>query len=107
MNADRWRERSARWFRLLLALYPPDFRDEMGDSLVEAYMDRANEARRRHGILGTAGVWMRALWDALRNGPGERARPAAGWRRAGNWARDAEHAVRQQVLRIPRQNLLQ
>ena len=94
MNADRWRERSARWFRLLLALYPPDFRDEMGDSVVEAYMDRANEARRRHGILGTAGVWLRALWDALRNGPGERARPAAGWRRAGDWARDAEHAVR-------------
>ena len=100
MNADRWRHRSERWFRLLLALYPPDFRDEMGDSVVEAYMDRASEAKRRHGVAGVGAVWMRALWDAVRNGPGERARPAAGWRRAGNWGRDLEHATRR-LVRAP------
>jgi hypothetical protein len=26
---------SDRWFRLLLRLYPADFRDEMGDAVVE------------------------------------------------------------------------
>ena len=31
---------------------------------------------------------------ALRNGPGERLRPAVSWRRGGNWGRDAEFALR-------------
>ena len=38
---------SERWFRLLQRLYPPDFRDEMGDAVVEAYMDRARDALKR------------------------------------------------------------
>ena len=37
---------------------------------------------------------MRALVDSLRNGPGERVRPAVSWRRNGNWGRDAEMATR-------------
>ena len=32
---------------------------------------------------------MSALGDSLRNGPGERVRPAVSWRRNGNWGRDA------------------
>lgn len=32
---------SKRWFRLLERLYPHHFRDEMGNAVVEAYMDRA------------------------------------------------------------------
>ena len=38
------RATSERWFRLLLRLYPSDFRDEMGESLVEAYRDRCRKA---------------------------------------------------------------
>ena len=34
MSADRLLRASERWFRLLLRLYPPDFRDDMGESLV-------------------------------------------------------------------------
>ena len=34
---------SERWFRLLLRLYPPDFRDDMGDAVVETYRDRARD----------------------------------------------------------------
>jgi hypothetical protein len=30
---------SERWFRLLQRLYPADFRDEMGNALVEAYLE--------------------------------------------------------------------
>jgi predicted permease len=85
---------SERWFRLLLRLYPADFRDDMGDSVVEAYRDRAREAGARRGAIGIAGVWVHALTDTLRNGPGERAQPAVSWRRTGNWARDAEFATR-------------
>jgi putative ABC transport system permease protein len=92
----RW---SARWFTLLLRLYPADFRDEMGHSLVEAYEDRAREAQKRAGFLGLAALWLRALADALRSGPGERAHPAGAWRSRG-WGRDAELAARR-LMRAP------
>ena len=62
---------SERWFRLLLRLYPADFRDEMGDSVVETYRDRARDAVNRGGVIRLAGLWLLALVDFLRNGPGE------------------------------------
>jgi len=43
---------------------------------------------------------VRALVDSVRNGAGERARPAVRWRRSGNWGRDAELATRR-LLRAP------
>ena len=49
-DRDRLVNLSERWFRLLLRLYPPDFRDEMGDAVVETYRDRAREALRRGGV---------------------------------------------------------
>ena len=85
---------SERWFRLLVRLYPVDFRDDMGQSVVEAYRDRARAAYAQRGIAGITVVWWRALVDAVRNGPGERANPAVSWRRTGQWARDAEFAMR-------------
>jgi len=85
---------SERWFRLLLRFYPADFRDEMGDALVEAYRDRAQDVLRRGGTLRLAAVCVRALADSLRNGVGERLRPAISWRRSGDWGRDVEHAIR-------------
>jgi putative ABC transport system permease protein len=85
---------SERWFRLLVKLYPVDFRDEMGTPVAEAYLDRARAAWERRGRIGVAAVCVRALWDAVRNGLGERLRPSVAWRRAGDWARDAEYASR-------------
>jgi putative ABC transport system permease protein len=100
MSADRLLNVSERWFRLLLRLYPVDFRDDMRDSIVEAYRDRAREAQKRRGAIGVAGVWVHALVDTLRNGPGERANPAVSWRRTGQWARDAQYATRR-LMRAP------
>jgi hypothetical protein len=74
---------SKRWFRLLLRLYPSDFRDEMGEALVETYLERSREEP-------LAAVWFIALGDSLRNGLGERMRPAVSWRRNGDWGRDLE-----------------
>ena len=88
------------FYRLLLRLYPPDFRDEMGDALVETYCDRAREALARGGRVRLFAVCLRALVDSLRNGPGERLWPAASWRRAGDWGRDAE-LVRRRLARAP------
>jgi putative ABC transport system permease protein len=100
MISDRLVNLSERWFRLLERLYPPDFRDDMGDAVVETYRDRARDALRRGGILRLALVWMRALADSLRNGPAERMRPAASWRRGGNWGRDVE-LVSRRLVRAP------
>ena len=49
MISDRLVNVSERWFRLLQRLYPPDFRDDMGDAVVETYRDRARDALRRGG----------------------------------------------------------
>ena len=74
---------SERLFRLLLRLYPADFRDEFGEALVETYLDRSSEE-------STAVVWYSALRDSIRNGLGERLRPAVAWRRSGDWGRDLQ-----------------
>src|SRR5262245_6781059 len=81
---------SERWFRLLLRLYPADFRDEMGEGLIGTYRDRSAEAFKNGGMLQLARVWCAALRDSLRNGLGERVRPAVAWRRSGDWGRDIE-----------------
>jgi putative ABC transport system permease protein len=91
---------SERWFRLLQRLYPPDFRDEMGNAVVEAYMDRARDARKNGGRIRLVALWFRALVDSLRNGAAERVSPAASWRHAGNWGRDIE-LVSRRLVRSP------
>lgn len=99
MTAPAHRSASERWVRLLLHLYPADFRDEMGDDMVDAYLERCRSVAPRGG-LSLASVWLRALMDSLVNGIGERLRPSVAWRRAGNWGRDAELAVRR-LMRAP------
>ncbi len=100
MTHPRMLHWSERWFRLLERLYPPDFRDEMGNAVVEAYMDRAHHSLENGGKIHLVALWFRALVDSVRNGPAERARPAAPWRRAGNWGRDVE-LVRRRLARSP------
>ena len=93
MNQGPLLKLSERWFMVLLRLYPRDFRDELGRSFVETYRDKARAALKQQGVVGLAGVWLRALRDALRSGPGERVQPASAWRSRG-WGRDAELAMR-------------
>src|SRR5262245_33744794 len=100
MTHNRILKLSERWFRFLLGLYPPDFRDEMGNAVVEAYMDRARDALKDGGTMPLVALWVRALVDSLRNGAAERVRPAAAWRRAGDWGRDVE-LVRRRLVRSP------
>jgi putative ABC transport system permease protein len=100
MTHDGLMRVSARWFRLLLRAYPADFRDELGTDVVDAYLSRARVALNERGVTGLAWLWVRALADAVRNGIGERLRPAASWRRTGNWGRDLELA-RRRLWRSP------
>ncbi|MBW3555266.1 MAG: hypothetical protein KY466_17295, partial [Gemmatimonadetes bacterium] len=85
-----------RLLRLLLRLYPEDFRDEMGDDWLEAYRRRASASAGGIGL----GFWARAVADSVRNGVGERLRPAVTWRRRGSWGRDAQRAARR-LVRAP------
>jgi predicted permease len=100
MSGEQLLRVSERWFRLLVRFYPADFRDELGDSVVETYRDRARRALDSGGVIQLAALWGRALLDSLRNGPGEHARPAVSWRRGGNWGRDAERVTRR-LCRAP------
>jgi putative ABC transport system permease protein len=69
----------------------------MGNAVIETYMDRARDALKTGGRIHIIVLWMRAFFDSVRNGPAERARPAASWRRAGNWGRDLEFVTRRLV----------
>jgi predicted permease len=100
MRRERVLHASERWFRLLLRVYPIDFREELGEAVVEAYRKRVREAGDRGGLTPVARVWVAALIDSLRNGLVERVRPAAVWRRSGNWGRDLELA-RRRLVRSP------
>ena len=96
MSASNTMTASERWIRTLLRLYPCDFREEMGEAVVETYLDRcANAARRGPFALGL--VWIRALFDSVINGIGERLSPVVAWRRSGDWGRDGELALRRLV----------
>jgi putative ABC transport system permease protein len=94
MMRERLMHVSERWFRLLLRLYPRDFREEMGPDMVDAFRSRVHSAAMRRGAIGLMWECLRALTDSMRNGLGERLRPAADWRRRGNWGRDLELARR-------------
>nr|MDQ3420623.1 hypothetical protein [Acidobacteriota bacterium] len=89
-----------RWLRLVVRLYPADFRDEMGEAFVETYRDRCRSAHDGAGAAGVVSVCIRALLESLVNGLAERFRPAAAWRRSGNWGRDTERALRR-LVRAP------
>jgi putative ABC transport system permease protein len=97
---ERWLRATEGWARLLLRLFPVDFRDDMGEAFVGAYRDRSRAALRRAGLLGLAGIWLTALADSARNGVGERVNPGISWRRGGNWGRDTERVMRR-LVRAP------
>src|SRR5215831_20549563 len=93
MNGRRMRA-SEYWFRLLLRLYPADFRSEMGEGLIETYLSRSRDMVNAGSVFHLPVVWFSALCDSVRNGLGERARPAVSWRRNGDWGRDMELVLR-------------
>jgi len=100
MTRERLIDLSERWVRLLLHLYPPDFRDAIGRSVVEDYRDAALATVNRRGAIGLCALAIRALADSVWNGIAERVRPAAWRRRSGNWGRDLGLA-RRRLMRSP------
>src|SRR3954452_8575628 len=75
-----------RCYRLLLRLYPRDFRERFRAGMVDFFRDRRAEARRADGTLGVAWAWAVAIADVARIASLERVDNTA--RRV----RDARHA---------------
>ena len=65
----RPRDGHERAFRLLLALFPPSFRAEFGDAMLEFFRDRLAGARAAYGTKGVLDSWLAATQDALRQAP--------------------------------------
>lgn len=50
------------FYRLLVRLYPPQFREQFGEEMTAVYAQRARQAA-ANGDLALLTVWLRELWD--------------------------------------------
>ncbi len=58
-------------YQALLRLYPPAFRQEYGEPMLQVFRDGCREAEKRGGMVR---FWLAALVDLLRNAAAERAK---------------------------------
>jgi putative ABC transport system permease protein len=58
-----------RLFRLLLKLFPAEFRGDFGDNMAADFDDQRREVEGRNGAVRT--LWVRTILDALRRAPRE------------------------------------
>ena len=54
---------SIRCYRMLMHLYPREFRRELGDSIDQAFRDLLRDAFQKRGYAGIALLWFRILPD--------------------------------------------
>ena len=66
-SRTRARDAGERIYQLLLRCYPRDFREEVGDAMIEFFRDRRRQGRARHGRLGALALTVRAYADVMRN----------------------------------------
>ena len=64
--------RDERLFRLLLRLYPADFRERYSRAMLDFHRDRLSETRRARGSI--AQLWIRTVGDALASATAEHVR---------------------------------
>jgi putative ABC transport system permease protein len=76
MSDVRFTSAADRAYRLLLRLYPRDFRERFGGDMTDFFHDRRLAARQQ-GTLGVARVWTSAVADVVRVAAMERAGGAA------------------------------
>jgi putative ABC transport system permease protein len=84
---------SARFYRLLLRIYPAHFRARFEPDMTDTFESLARE-RRTHGFVALAVLWLRTLADALANGIGERMNALRGRPAAPRRGRYMWHAFR-------------
>jgi putative ABC transport system permease protein len=72
MSDVRYTGWADRAYRVLLRLYPREFRERFGGDMTDFFHDRRLAAR-QHGTLGVARVWLSAVADVIRVAALERA----------------------------------
>ena len=92
MSDVRYTALSDRIYRMLLRLYPRDFRERFGGDMTDFFRDRRLTAR-DHGALGVARVWYDALVDVVRVAVLERAEAAARTLRKAHARHDAARLI--------------
>ena len=58
---------SVAFYRILLALYPKDFRNEYGPHMVQVFQDMSIRAYRKYGSDGVFRLWAITLFDLLKS----------------------------------------
>ena len=76
MTSER-RSAADRAYRLLLHLYPREFRDRFANDMTDFFRDRRRAAARAGGSLGLAGAWARGIIDIVAGAALERTDSAA------------------------------
>jgi putative ABC transport system permease protein len=75
MTRSRKERRLRAISRVLLRLYPEDFRKTCGTGMEDAYVDRMNDPRRGSGTWAFVGTVGLMIWHSLRDGALERMGP--------------------------------
>ena len=90
MSDVRYTSAADRAYRLLLRLYPREFRERFGGDMTDFFHDRRIAARQQ-GTLGVARVWMSAIADVFRVAALERADTTARRARAMGGSRKRDN----------------
>ena len=63
MTSNQTVDSSHRFYARLLGLYPREFRDEYGASMLQVFTDQCRSVYRENGTRGMAFLWLRTLVD--------------------------------------------
>ena len=69
--ANEKQSRTSRLFRLLLRVFPFDFRADFGRDMERTFRDQAADAEKQDGKIGLLRLWAETLADIFRVAPGE------------------------------------
>lgn len=70
--SGRWVRASGLVYRVLLRVYPEEFRDDYGWQMEQAFRDLCREERRRGGAVGLVRLWVRVGLDLASTALAER-----------------------------------
>src|SRR5271168_1617503 len=52
-------------YRLLLGLYPHEFRRRFGEEMMQVFVDQMWAELKRRGVVGVFRVWLTAWWEVM------------------------------------------
>lgn len=83
-----------RVYRLLLVVYPPDFRRAYGAEMAHVFHDSCRDSIARAGVAGMAGVWLHTIGDLIVSALKERAAAPGNHQRSLKYAQEGSVTMR-------------